>query len=218
MSFPYSGNDRFCMSNSPCFFICFFSFIKKKKQKTERPPSPKSYGIKALFSWRNTLIYNEQFARLKSHRYNFQIQLIILSFGLTTSRLLIVFKAFGALWKWQSGEKLLFTPSHLTKAIPTWKTSLAVGQSLLPKGGNSLVSSQASGAVMLTPPTYYPVQPPLLSALAILVIRICFPVVQASHRQWSIINENRTMHMKLVKKSLSPQMQAENKRLQISLD
>lgn len=77
MSFPYSGNDRFCMSNSPCFFICFFSFIKKKT-KTERPPSPKSYGIKALFSWRNTLTYNEQFARLKSHRYNFQIQLIIL--------------------------------------------------------------------------------------------------------------------------------------------
>lgn len=171
MSFPYPGNDWFCMSNSPYFFICFFSL-------------------------------------------NFQIQLIILSFGLTTSRLLIVFKAFGAPWKWQSGEKLLFTPSHLTKAIPTWKTRLAVGQSLLPKGGNGLVSSQASGAITLSPPTYYPVQPLLLSALAILVIRICFPVVQASHRQWSIINENnRTMHMKLVKKSLSPQMQAENKEI-----
>lgn len=51
---------------------------------------------------------------------------------------------------------LLFTPSHLTKAIPTWKTSWAVGQSLLPKGGNSLVSSQAWKAVILSPPTEQP--------------------------------------------------------------
>lgn len=92
-------------------------------------------------------------------------QLIILSSALTTSRLLIVFTAFGVLYNWHLGEMLLFT-------LYTWQKQFPWAQpvSLRKKQAGEFPSLRAA---ILSPPTELP--SPMFLSLALLVITAGFP-------------------------------------------
>lgn len=113
---------------------------------------------------------------------------------------------------------LLFTLSHLTKAIPTWKTSLAWDRVCYLKEETVwwVPKLEKLSYCHLQLPSHCVFQPWLFWTLRFFGFCFFLPIVHTSHIEWSIINENnRTMHVKLVKKKkvTFPQMQTYNKSI-----